>query len=121
MAAKALVLQKYQIGMELVVEILNATGFIAHGARDAKEVIKMTKNESYDLIIMDAEPLGMDGIELANLIRDETSYKNVALIVLTANATRREKEKFIAAGFDAYMTTPVSVSEFMKTIEKYNK
>ncbi|MCZ7380957.1 MAG: response regulator [Candidatus Methanoperedens sp.] len=121
MAAKALVLQKYQLDMELVVEMLKATGFIAHGARDAKEAIKMTKNERYDLIIMDAEPLGMEGIELAKLIRDESSYKNVALIVLTANATRREKEKFITAGFDAYMTTPVSVSEFMKTIEKYNK
>jgi two-component system cell cycle response regulator DivK len=121
MATKALVLQKYQLDMELVVEMLKATGFIAHGARDAKEAIKMTKNESYDLIIMDAEPLGMESIELAKLIRNNSSYENVALIVLTANATKREKEKFITAGFDAYMTTPVSVSEFMKTIEKYNK
>lgn len=121
LTTKALVVQKYQMDMELVIEMLSATGFIAHGVRDAKEAIKMAKNELYDLIIMDAEPMGMDGIQLAKLIRNESSYKNVALIALAANETKREQERFLTAGFDAYIPTPVNVLEFMKRMERYKK
>jgi CheY-like chemotaxis protein len=116
---KALVLQKNPINMELVIEILAALGFIAHGTSDANEVIKMMEKEFYDLIIIDIELFGLDCTQLPKIIRSKPSYNNAAIVAMTTNEMPREKERFLASGYDDYIPIPINVSEFMKRMEKY--
>ena len=116
---KALVVQKYPMNMELVIEMLTTMGFIAHGTNDANQLIKMIEKEFYDLIIIDTEPLGLDYRQLPKIIRSKPPYKDVAIVAITNNEMPREKERFLASGFDDYIPIPIGVSEFIKRMEKY--
>lgn len=118
---KVLVVEDNPLNMELVVEILNALGFVSYGAIDGNEAIKMAEKELYDLIIMDIELPGMNGVEVAKIIKSKPEYKNTPAVALTAYAMRGDRERFLAAGFDDHIPKPLDVTDFMKRIEKYKK
>lgn len=114
---KVLVVEDNPLNMELVLEILNAYGITAHEAIDGEQAVEKAEKEVYDLILMDIELPGMDGIEAAKIIKSKN--KKVSIIALTSYAMKGDKERFLAAGFDEYMSKPIEVSHFMKKLEKY--
>ncbi len=116
---KVLVVEDHPLNMELVLEILEAMGFDARGAEDGKQAIGMVEKELYDLIIMDIELPGMNGVEVKDMIKTKPSYKNVPVIALTSYAMKGDRERFLGSGFDDYVPKPIDVPEFMKKMEKY--
>ncbi len=118
---KVLVVEDNPFNMELVLEILDGMGFGATGAVNGAEAIKNVEKEVYDLVLMDIELPGMDGVAISKIIRSRPQYKNVPMIALTAYAMKGDKERFLAAGFDDYISKPLDVPDFMKRMEKYRK
>ncbi len=116
---KVLVVEDNTLNMELVLEILDAMGFNARGAEDGDKAVIMAEKELYDLIIMDIELPGMNGVEVKDMIKTKPSYKNVPVIALTSYAMKGDRERFIGSGFDDYVPKPIDVPEFMKRMEKY--
>ena len=116
-----LVVEDNPLNMELVIEILKSLGFVVSGAINGEEAIKMADKEHYDLILMDIELPGMDGISAIRIIKSKPGYNNVPNIALTAFAMKGDWEKFLAAGFDDYMAKPIDVPGFMKQMQKYKK
>lgn len=116
---KVLVVEDNPLNMELILEILNANGITAHEAIDGEEAVKKAEKEVYDLILMDIELPIMDGVEAAKIIKSKN--KKVPIIALTSYAMKGDKERFLAAGFDEYISKPIEVSDFMKKLEKYIK
>ncbi len=117
---KVLVVEDTPSNKELVLEILNGEGFVAHGAEDGTEAIKMTEKELYDLILMDLKLPGTDGIEVTRAIKRNRAYKNVPVVALTAHAMKGDKERILNEGcFDDYISKPIDMPEFIKRIEKY--
>ncbi len=118
---KALVVEDNPLNMELVLEMLKAMGFAAEKAVNGEDAIKKTEKEVYDLILMDIELPGMDGASATKIIKSKPSYNNVSVIAITAYAMKGDKERFLAAGFEDYMSKPIDVADFMKRMEKYRK
>jgi CheY-like chemotaxis protein len=116
---KVLVVEDNPLNMELVLEILIANGFTAHEAIDGEEAIKKLEKETYDLILMDIELPGMDGVEVTKMIKNRNRRQPV--VALTSYAMKGDKERFLAAGFDEYISKPLDVSDFLKRIQKYKK
>ncbi len=116
---KVLVVEDNPLNMELVLEILRAQGYTAHEAIDGEEAIGKADKEAYDLILMDIELPGMDGVEVAKIIKRK--YKNLPIIALTSYAMKGDRERFLAAGFDEYVSKPLEVIDFIKRLEKYKK
>ncbi len=116
---KVLVVEDNPLNMELVVEILNMHGFIVHEAIDGEEAIKKFEKENYDLILVDIELPGIDGVEVTKIIKNKN--KEIPVIALTSYAMKGDKERFLAAGFDEYMSKPLDVTAFLKRLEKYHK
>jgi two-component system cell cycle response regulator DivK len=116
---KVLVVEDNVLNMELVLDILDAMGFEARGAEDGKEALGIIEKEQYDLILMDIELPGMNGIEVRSNIKRKTSYEKVPVIALTAFAMKGDKERLIASGFDDYVAKPIDVAELIKKLEKY--
>ncbi len=116
---KVLEVEDNPLNMELVIELLTMHGFTVHSAIDGEEAIKKIEKEVYDLILMDIELPGIDGIEVTKIIK--AKYKNIPVIALTSYAMKGDKERFINAGFDDYVSKPLVVSDFLKKIEKYTK
>lgn len=118
---KVLVVDDTPSNLQLVLEILNGEGFNAHGAEDGVSAIKRVEKEIFDLILMDIKLPDMDGTEVARAIKTNTALKDVPVLALTACAMKGDKEKFLNAGFDDYITKPIDVLDFMKQMEKYRK
>ena len=118
---KVLVVEDNPFNMELVLEMLDGMGFLAVGAVNGAEAIRCAEKEVYDLVLMDIELPGMDGIAISKIIRNKPQYKGVPMIALTAYAMKGDRERFLAAGFDDYISKPLDVNDFMKRMEKYRK
>jgi CheY-like chemotaxis protein len=116
---KVLVVEDNILNLELVLDILGSMGFEAKGVEDGKEALSMIEKEQYDLILMDIELPGMNGIDARENIKRKSSYEKVPVIAITAYAMKGDKERLIASGFDDYMAKPIDVTGFIKKIEKY--
>lgn len=116
---KVLVVEDDPLNMELVVEIANEMGFTADKAVGAKEAIEIAEKTVYDLIIMDIQLPGMDGIVAMGIIKSKTGNKRTPVIALTAFAMKGDRERFLETGFDEYMPKPIDVPAFMKILERY--
>jgi CheY-like chemotaxis protein len=114
-----LVVEDNPINMELVVEILDAKGFIIDMAENGKEAVKKAETRIYDLILMDIELPEMNGDEATRLIKSKPEYKDIPVIALTSYAMKGDKERIMGAGFDDYISKPIDVSEFIKKVKKY--
>lgn len=118
---KILVVEDNPINMELVYEILTVQEFTVHEAVDGEEAIKLAQKEIYDLILMDIELPGIDGVETKKIIESLPGYENVPVVALTSYAMKGDRERFLAAGFDEYISKPLEVTDFLKRLEKYRK
>lgn len=118
---KVLVVEDNPLNMEFALEMLKAMGFSAEKAVNGEEAVKKTEKETYDLILMDIELPGMDGVSATKIIKSKHAYNNVPVIAMTAYAMKGDKERFLAAGFEDYVPKPIDVADFMKRLEKYRK
>ncbi|MFH0904362.1 MAG: response regulator [Methanobacteriota archaeon] len=114
---KALIVEDNPINMELVMEILTANGIIADEAVNGEEAIEKVEKETYDLVLMDIELPGMDGVDATKLIKSK--HKNLPILALTSYAMKGDRERFIAAGFDDYIAKPIDVNSFIEKINKF--
>ena len=116
---RVLVVEDNPLNMELEFELLKAKGFLVEGVANGEEAIKKTEKELYDLILMDIELPGMDGMAVTKIIKSKLQYKNVPVIAITAYAMKGDKERFLAAGFEDYIPKPIDVPDFIKRMDKY--
>jgi len=88
-----------------------------------KEAIKTVKSEQYDLVFMDYRMPDMDGIETTQHIRaldpDDSYYKDLPIIALTADAVAGRKEMFIQNGFNDFMSKPIDADKLNEVLEKW--
>lgn len=118
---KILVVEDDPINMRLMSEILRSIGITADEAENGKEAIEKTEKEIYDLILMDIGLPDMDGIKTMKVIRSRPDCKDAPVIALTAFAMKGDKERFLAEGFNDYISKPINVPEFMEKLEKIKK
>lgn len=73
-----------------------------------------------DLVLLDISLPGMDGLEVLRQLRDDSATANLPIIALTAHAMTGDRERFLAAGFDGYLTKPiVNDAELLGTIARH--
>ncbi|MBF0550495.1 MAG: response regulator [Deltaproteobacteria bacterium] len=97
-------------------EILQRRGHTVSLAKNGKEVIDLLNKETFDLILMDVSMPEMDGIEATKEIR--MLNKNIPIIAQTAHAIKGDREKFLEAGMDGYISKPIDVDQLVKEIDK---
>jgi len=71
-----------------------------------------------DLILLDINLPGMDGYEVFNRLQQEENTRNIPVVAISANAMENDIKKGLEAGFDAYITKPIKISELLDTIDK---
>jgi len=113
---KALIVEDNPINMELVLEILTSNGISVDEAVNGEEAIEMVEKETYDLVLMDIELPGMDGVDATKIIKSR--HKNLPILALTSYAMKGDRERFLAAGFDDYISKPIDVNNFIDKINK---
>ena len=88
-------------------------------ARDGNQAVTEASHQAPDLILMDIQMPGMDGLEATQRIRTNNKLSTVPIIALTALTMPGDKERCLAAGANDYMSKPVSLKRLVKTIERH--
>ena len=104
-APHILVAEDNLTNQEVVLSILHKLGVKAEVASNGQDAVEMASQTAYDLILMDVQMPGMDGLEATHHIRAQG--QSVPIVALTAHAMRGDREKCLAAGMDDYLPKPV--------------
>jgi len=116
---KILCVDDNELNLDLLVRIVSSFGFTVDTATNGKEALDMVKKNFYDLIFMDHMMPVTDGVEAMHIMREEGLCDFTPIIVVTANAVRGEKEKYLKEGFDSYIPKPFSNGSILRVIGKF--
>lgn len=111
MSATVLVVEDNPLNLKLVRDVLGHAGYRVLEAGDAERGIALARAEAPDLILMDVQLPGIDGIQALGRLRADAETAAIPVVALTALAMKEDRERCLAAGFDGYLEKPVSVPE----------
>src|SRR5262245_16151084 len=119
---KILVVEDNDMNMQLVEFLLEEGGYDIMKATSGEEALEVTRDSNGappDLILMDIHLPGMDGLSVVRAMKEEPRTSNVPILALTAHAMRGDKDRFLEAGCDGYISKPIDVKTFISSIERY--
>src|SRR5437016_2209706 len=118
---RVLVVEDNDMNMQLVKYLLEEGGYQIIKAASGEEALSITRDDQMklDLILMDIHLPGMDGLSVVREMKSDTRTKNVPILALAAHAMRGDKDRFLEAGCDGYISKPIDVKTFIASIEQY--
>lgn len=114
--AKVLVVEDNAANMTLATFLLQSTGHTVISATDAEAGLTLARVEQPDLILMDIQLPGMDGLEATAQLKRDEATRAIPVIALTALVMKGDEERIRAAGCDGYIAKPMHYREFLATI-----
>jgi two-component system, cell cycle response regulator DivK len=114
-----LVVDDNESNLRLMKALLMAEGYLVKTALEAEEAILALETFEPQLILMDLQLPGMDGLELTRLLKRDPARRHISIVALTAYAMKGDEEKAMAAGCDAYLTKPIDTRALPELIAAY--
>jgi two-component system, cell cycle response regulator DivK len=114
--ATVLIVEDNPTNMTLAVFLLQSAGHSVLTAADAELGLTLARGQHPDLILMDIQLPGMDGLEATVLLKRDEATRAIPVIALTALAMKGDEERIRAAGCDGYIAKPMRYQEFLATI-----
>jgi CheY-like chemotaxis protein len=114
-----LVAEDNAVNQKVVLHMLAHLGYQADRAANGREVLDALKRRNYDVVLMDIQMPEMDGIETTRHILERYPDRGKPyLIAMTANALHGDRERFMAAGMDDYLSKPIDVEEMARVLQR---
>jgi len=114
--AKILVVEDNYTNMTLATFLLQSASHTVIAATDAEAGLTLARAEQPDLILMDMQLPGMDGLAATGLLKADPATSSIPVIALTALAMKGDEERIRAAGCDGYIAKPMSYKDFLETV-----
>jgi len=115
---KVMVVEDNPQNMKLLEMLLRSKSYVLLKAYDGEEALDIAIREEPDLIVMDMQLPKMSGIEVTKRLRQMPVFRHTPIIALTAYAMRGDKERFLEAGCNAYLSKPISTRELPVIIDQ---
>jgi CheY-like chemotaxis protein len=119
MRFRVLVIEDNKANLELVTYLLTAFGHIVVSARDGATGIHMALTTPVDVILCDLAMPEVDGYGVAKRLKAEPALASVPLIAVTASAMLADRSKVMNAGFDGYITKPITPETFVAEVTSF--
>ena len=117
--ATILVVEDDPSSMELAVALLEWEGYTVYQASHGTGLIELVKVHRPDLILLDLQLPGMDGLALARLLKQDPATQGIILVAMTAYALPGDREQALAAGCDGYIPKPLDTHIFRETLRRF--
>lgn len=114
--AKVLVVEDNATNMTLAVFLLESAGHTVSKAVNAEAGLTIAREQHPDLILMDIQLPGMDGLQATALLKADAATRDIPVIALTALAMKGDEERIRAAGCNGYISKPLNYKSFLSTI-----
>jgi two-component system, cell cycle response regulator DivK len=113
---KVLIVEDNAANMALATFLLQSAGHTVVTATDAEAGLTLARADQPDLILMDIQLPGMDGLAATALLKSDEATRGIPVIALTALVMKGDEERIRAAGCDGYIAKPLAYKEFLATI-----
>ena len=114
--ARVLVVEDNASNLTLSTFLLESAGHAVLSASDAESGLALARTEQPDLILMDIQLPGMDGLQATALLKGDPATREIPVIALTALAMKGDEQRIRAAGCDGYIAKPLSYKQFLETV-----
>ena len=113
-----LIIEDNDKNMKLARDVLQNKGYKTLEAVTGEEGVKLAKEKIPDLVLMDIQLPGINGIDAFKQIRADPRTARIPVIALTASVTPTDRSQITAAGFDAFVGKPINLKEFVETVKR---
>ncbi len=114
-----LVVEDNDLNMKLFHDLLEAHGYNILQTKDGMEALRMAREHRPDLILMDIQLPEVSGLEVTKWIKEDDELKSIPVVAVTAFAMKGDEEKIREGGCEAYIAKPISVTNFLETVERF--
>ena len=115
---KVLIVEDNDKNMKLARDVLQNKGYKTLEAVTGEDGVRLAKENAPDLVLMDIQLPGINGIEAFRQIRADARTARIPVVALTASVTPTDRSAITAAGFDAFVGKPINLKEFLDTVKR---
>ncbi|MBL8712935.1 MAG: response regulator [Alphaproteobacteria bacterium] len=119
MKKKVMIVEDNELNMKLFDDLLGAHGYDTIKTRDGTKVMDLARTHRPDLIVMDIQLPEVSGLDVTKWLKNDADLKSIPVIAVTAFAMKGDEEKIRQGGCEDYVSKPISIIDFMKTVQKY--
>jgi two-component system cell cycle response regulator DivK len=119
MKKKVMIVEDNELNMKLFDDLLGAHGYDTIKTRDGTKVMDLARTHRPDLIVMDIQLPEVSGLDVTKWLKSDDDLKSIPVIAVTAFAMKGDEEKIRQGGCEDYVSKPISIIDFMKTVQKY--
>jgi len=111
-----LLVEDNEVNRRLAGFLLRSQGYQVREATTALEALEMLEKERPDLIVMDIQLPGMDGLEATKKLKEQPAMADIPVIAVTSYAMKGDREKALAAGCVGYVIKPIDKDQFLREV-----
>ena len=119
MKKNVLIVEDYEKSLKLFKMIISSMGHDVLTADSSEEGIKLAQEKKPDLILMDIQMPGMNGIDALGVLKQDERTRSIPVIALTSYVMKGDRERLVAAGFTHYIPKPIDKNSFMKDVSRF--
>lgn len=116
---KVLIVEDNDLNMKLFNDLLVAHGYGTLQTKDGVEALALAREHRPDLILMDIQLPEVSGLQVTQWIKGDDDLRMIPVIAVTAFAMKGDEEKMRNGGCEAYIAKPISVTSFLRTVERF--
>jgi len=116
---RILIAEDNEKSLKLFRDVLQVHGFETIDATTGEQAVELATRHDPDLILMDIRLAGIDGVTALGRLRENERTASTPVVALTAQAMAGDRERFLDAGFDGYISKPVDVRDFLALVRRY--
>ncbi|KPK09480.1 MAG: hypothetical protein AMJ64_00210 [Betaproteobacteria bacterium SG8_39] len=113
-----LIVEDNDKNMKLARDVLQAKGYSTLEAVTGEDGVRIAKEQCPDLVLMDIQLPGISGIDALKALRSDAQTAKIPVAALTASVTPTDRSQIAAAGFDAFLSKPINLKEFLETVKR---
>jgi two-component system, cell cycle response regulator DivK len=116
-----LVVEDNAKNMALLRDVLRASGYRTLEASTGDQALTLATEHGPALVMMDVRLPDMDGTEALSRLRMDERTASIPVLAVTAQAMKGDRERFIEAGFDGYLSKPIDIDELIAAVERHSR
>ena len=113
-----LIVEDNEKNLKLVRDVLQVKGYATTEAVTAEDGIRIAVERKPDLILMDIQLPGMNGIDALRVLRADPATAHIPVIAVTASVMQQDRKQITEAGFTAYLGKPLDLKDFLATVKR---
>jgi CheY-like chemotaxis protein len=114
-----LIIEDNERNLKLVRDVLQFNGFRTAEARTAEDGLALARSRTPDLVLLDLQLPGIDGMEAFQKLRESPPTADIPVVAVTAFAMKDDRERVLRAGFNGYLEKPISVRELPHQVRTF--